>query len=196
MTINIRLAKKSKKDGDSKKSVSDTLSSQNPLLDKILIEDQLTVERIKELVRLLKLKYGIAGRDIIHLAEEKEILIPVSIFSKSLRILETLTKYLKEELNLNYHQIGTLLNRDERNIWHTYDYSRKKYSDRLKISDSKYFIPISIFQNKLGALENIVLYLKDELNLSYHMIAELLERDDRTIWTMYKRAKKKIEDET
>ena len=189
------MKKKSEKETERKRPKSDISHSQNPLLDKILKEDQLAVERIKELVRLLKLKYGIAGRDIIHLAEEKEILIPISIFTKKLRILETLTKYLREELNLNYHQIGALLNRDERNIWHTYNYSRKKYSAKLKIPVSKYFIPISIFKNKLGALENIIIYLKDELRLSYSNIAKLLERDDRTIWTMYNRVKKKIKDE-
>ncbi|MEK6826784.1 MAG: hypothetical protein AABX90_04100 [Nanoarchaeota archaeon] len=188
----MQLAKKLKREDDSKKSIFDRADSQNPLLNKILKEDQILLERIKELVRLLKLKYNVAARDIIYLAEEKEILIPASIFTKKLRVLETLTKYLKEELELSYHQIGILLNRDERNIWHTYNYSRKKYPDKLKITVSKYFIPVSIFQNKLGALENIVLYLKDELNLSYHNIAELLERNDRTIWTMYNRAKNKL----
>ncbi|MEK6922488.1 MAG: hypothetical protein AABX08_01655 [Nanoarchaeota archaeon] len=188
----MQLAKKLKREDDSKKSIFDRTDSQNPFLNKILKEDQIILERIKELVRLLKLKYNVAARDIIYLAEEKEILIPVSIFTKKLRVLETLTKYLKEELELSYHQIGILLNRDERNIWHTYNYSRKKYPDKLKITVSKYFIPVSIFQNKLGALENIVLYLKDELNLSYHNIAELLERDDRTIWAMYNRAKNKL----
>jgi len=63
----------------------------------------------------------------------------------------------------------------------------------LEISESKYFIPISIFQNKLGALENTVLYLKDELNLSYNSIAILLHRSNRNIWTMYNRAKNKHE---
>ena len=130
-------------------------------------------------------------RDVIHLTDDKEILIPVSIFIKRLSVLETVTKYLKEELNLSYHQIGVLLNRDERNIWHTYKNANKKHTPKLKVTFSKYFIPISIFQNKLSVLENIVLYLKDELSLSYHAIAVLLERNDRTIWTMYQRARKK-----
>ena len=34
-------------------------------------------------------------------------------------------------------------------------------------------------------------YLKDKLNLTYHEIAVLLNRDDRTIWTCYNIAKKK-----
>lgn len=187
------MKKKSKKEvklsKDSKKSLSSIHNSQ--FFKKLFQEEQITLERIKELTRLLKLKYKLSTKDILHLIEEKEILIPVSIFTKQLRILETLTKYLKEELDLSFHQIGVALNRDERNIWHTYRNSNKKNPSKLEILPSKYFIPISIFQNKLGALENIVLYLKDELNLSYHTIAVLLERDDRTIWTMYNRTKNK-----
>ena len=191
------MKKKSEKeeinDKDSKISNSSLQNSQ--FFKKLIKEEQIALERIKELVRLLKLKYKISTKDIFHLIEEKEILIPVSIFTKKLRILETLTKYLKEELDLSYHQIGLILNRDERNIWHTCHNANKKHPAKLKISESKYFIPTSIFQNKLGALENVVLYLKDELNLSYHTIANLLERNDRTIWTMYNKAKKKIKDE-
>ena len=165
------------------------------ILKKLLKEDQIIVERIKELVNILRAKYNISKKDIIHLTDDKEILIPISIFNKKLRILETLTKYLKEELNFSYHQIGVLLNRNERNLWNTYKSANRKYSDKLKIEDSRYFVPISTFQNKLGALENIVLYLKDELGLSYHIIGELLERDERTIWSAYNKTKKKIKDE-
>ena len=54
-------------------------------------------------------------------------------------------------------------------------------------------IPIAILQNrKLGVLQSIVIYLKDEKKLSFHDIAKLLKRDDRTIWTTYKQAKKKL----
>lgn len=164
-----------------------------PLFKKLIREEQIPLERIKELVRLLKLKYHLNTRDIINLIEEEEILIPISIFTKQLSILETITKYLKEELSLSLHQIGELLSRNERNIWHTYKTSNKKHPTKLIVHPTKHFIPISTFQNKLGALESIVLYLKDELNLSYHNIAVLLDRDDRTIWTVYNKAKKKNE---
>ncbi|RJQ17200.1 hypothetical protein C4573_04065 [Candidatus Woesearchaeota archaeon] len=53
-------------------------------------------------------------------------------------------------------------------------------------------IPSSIFQDRaLKVLEILVEYLKEERALSYHEIAVLLNRDDRTIWTVYQRAKKK-----
>ena len=53
-------------------------------------------------------------------------------------------------------------------------------------------IPSYIFKDrKLSVLEAIVKYLKEERQLSYHEIAVLLKRDDRTIWTVYNRVKKK-----
>jgi len=53
-------------------------------------------------------------------------------------------------------------------------------------------IPSDIFRDRtLSVLEIIVEYLKEKKDLSYHQIAILLNRDDRTIWTVYNRAKKK-----
>lgn len=52
-------------------------------------------------------------------------------------------------------------------------------------------IPTSIFQDReIAVLEAIVEFLKEEKNLHYSEIANLLSRDDRTIWTTYSRVKK------
>jgi len=84
------------------------------------------------------------------------------------------------------------LNRDDRTIWTTYSKAKKKKKALFAISDSDYYIPFEIFRNrKLGVLENICLYLKDKCNLSYHQIAVLLRRNDRTIWTSYQKARGK-----
>ncbi|MFH1501046.1 MAG: hypothetical protein ABIE22_03830 [archaeon] len=57
-------------------------------------------------------------------------------------------------------------------------------------------IPVDIFKDRnLSVLEVLVEYLKEKLNLSYHKIAVLLNRDDRTIWTVYNRVGKKRENE-
>jgi DNA-directed RNA polymerase specialized sigma24 family protein len=57
----------------------------------------------------------------------EEVLIPISVFKKpKLTPFEAMVKYLKEEKNLNYRQIGNLLNRDERNIWTVYSRAKKK----------------------------------------------------------------------
>ncbi len=53
-------------------------------------------------------------------------------------------------------------------------------------------IPVEIFRDRtLSVLEVITEYLKEQRHLNYHQIAELLNRDDRTIWTCYYRAKQK-----
>ena len=53
-------------------------------------------------------------------------------------------------------------------------------------------IPLRILQDRtVAVLESIVEYLKDEKGLRYSEIALLLNRDQRTIWTVYSRVKKK-----
>lgn len=65
-----------------------------------------------------------------------------------------------------------------------------KISTRKSKDDIK--IPISVFADRsLASLEAVVEYMKEKLDLSYHEIAVLLKRNDRTIWTCYHRAKEK-----
>ena len=60
-------------------------------------------------------------------------------------------------------------------------------------STDKILIPLEIFKNRdLGALESISLFLKDEKNMRYSEIAKALDRDQRTIWTTYNKAKNKV----
>ncbi len=67
---------------------------------------------------------------------------------------------------------------------------KKKKEEDLVISTIN--IPTSIFRDRsLSVLEAVVEYLKEHHNLNYHQIARLLNRDERTIWTVYNRAKKK-----
>lgn len=72
---------------------------------------------------------------------------------------------------------------------------KKKESSKTKkkIEEiAELFLPTSIFLDRsVSVLEAISEHLKDKENLSYHEIAVLLNRDDRTIWTCYHRAKKK-----
>ena len=53
-------------------------------------------------------------------------------------------------------------------------------------------VPSFIFRDRsVAVLEALVEYLVDVKKLSYHEIAVLLSRDDRTIWTSYRRVKLK-----
>ena len=148
-------------------------------------------ELFNEFLEFLKNKYNVKDQDLRKTSTSKEIKIPLSIFNDKLGPLESIVKYLKEDLELSYEEIAKLLYRNKSPIIVTYRNSIKKFKDKLDIK-SDFFIPISIFSNlKLSVLETIVKHLKEKLNLTYHNIAVLLKRDDRTIWTIYSRAIKK-----
>ena len=119
--------------------------------------------------------------------------LPISIFfNDNLSSLETITKFLREEKNLRYSEIAKILGRDERTIWCTYSNSKKKMEGKLDTTDSEISIPISTIKSReLSVLETITEYLKEELSMKFTRIAEVMKRDYRTIWTVYRRAKAK-----
>lgn len=146
-------------------------------------------KELSEILRKIKKKYNLTTVEVINKVE-KRVIIPLNIFTKQLSPLETVTKYLKENLNLTNKQISNLLNRSKKTIWQAYNSSLKKRPLPIKSKPSKFNIDTTALQNrKYTVLESIVLYLKQ--TLTYHEIAELLKRDDRTIWTVYHRAKEK-----
>ncbi|MEK6936837.1 MAG: hypothetical protein AABW58_02080 [Nanoarchaeota archaeon] len=78
-----------------------------------------------------------------------------------------------------------------------------KKQRKLKEKD-KWFIDLhhnlslktSIFHNNsLTIFESLVKYLKEEKSFNFHEISLLLDRDERNIWTVYKNALKKGENE-
>ena len=158
----------------------DHIYSINVLIENMMEKDHISFSQIIELLKK-KRKQG------------KIVVVPSCIFRKrSLGILQAVTKYLREELRLSYHNIGDLLNRDERTIWISYKKASGKLSEDFVIDRACPSIPVSVFANRrLGLLENLALYLKDNLDLKYKEIAELLNRDNRTIWACYNRARKK-----
>lgn len=150
------------------------------------------IEKVKALVAELGKKYGVSSEHVFRLVKG-EAIIPVSIFRKDLTVLETIVKYLKENLSYSLHEISELIRRDERNVWHIYASARKKVSAKLVAKGTKYFVPVSVFTNKqVSALEALAVYLRDVYRLSYHEIATLLKRDERNVWTVCSRARAKI----
>ena len=164
-------------------------------IELFLKQNKIVLDPLKILIEHLKEEHKLSSDEIINLLTQKipKESIPISIFdNKELSALESIVKYLKENLNYNYAKIAFLLNRDQRTIWTTYQNSIKKRRLRLIVKDTKYLIPISIFSDRnFSVLELISEYLHDNYNLKYHEIALLLKRDDRTIWTVYQRARKK-----
>ena len=163
---------------------------------KELDEDQV-FNTLKSSLSEIKEKYALSPEDLIDVIkiiqerlEEKSV--PLALFKEDMGALESLAKYLKENLNMPYHEIAKLLNRNDRTIWVTYRNALKKKKERLEIKPSKISIPLSIFTNrKLSILESLVLYLREK-NLSFKEISELINRDQRNIWTINSRAKKKL----
>jgi DNA-directed RNA polymerase specialized sigma24 family protein len=116
-----------------------------------------------------------------------DIYIPISIFS-NLSCLQAIVKYLQDVLRLNFSEIARLLNRDQRTIWATYDSVRTVV---LQVKDSLQ-IPLAVFADRnLSTLESLVFYLKNQ-NLKFVEIAKLLNKNQRTIWTVHNRALNKL----
>lgn len=124
----------------------------------------------------------------------RDILIPILIFVPELGVLESIIKYLKENLNLSFSNIAKLLGKSNVNIRVEYFNSLKKYPKKfefLNIVDENFkstAIPLSIFRgSELSMLECLVKFLKEDLKLKFSEISVLIKRDQRTIWTIYRR---------
>lgn len=127
----------------------------------------------------------------IEVIEKQKRSIPLFVFSSKLSGLETIVKYLRENLHLNFKEIGILLGRSVKTVWQAYNFSKRKYSRQFTGHDFSLTIPVSVFKDRrLSVLEHIVIYLKNT-GMKFSEIARRLERDPRTIWTVYSRAKKK-----
>jgi DNA-directed RNA polymerase specialized sigma24 family protein len=170
------------------------LGALNLIVDELKEEYSLNKkEIIQVIIEKLKEKYNLNKKEILTIIKSKEnVKIPVTIFSKELGGLESIVKYMKENLNMNYNEIGKELKRDERTIWTAYKKAKEKQKEILKLKKTNILIPVSIFENeKLTILESIVFYLRKK-EMKFSEIAKLLNRDQRNIWTIYSRADKKL----
>jgi hypothetical protein len=165
-----------------------------------LIRSKLTDISINELNSILHgmiEKYHLPYDEVLQLlnktAIEHSVSVPVPIFKeKALTHLEALIKYLKDTEKLSYEQISKALHRDNSAVSAIHRKACKKKARPLVACDDDFCIPLSVFGNRqLSILENLTEYLKDTAKLRYHEIANLIDRDQRTIWTSYMRAKQK-----
>ena len=124
----------------------------------------------------------------------KELSIPDYVFIKKLTLLGSVVKYLKENTGLSYKKIGDLLKRDQRNIWQAYNLSKRKFPSNFSEKESSIRIPVSaIASEKLSVFEAVTAYLKGK-GLSFHEIASVVNRNEKTVWTVYQRVKRKNKD--
>jgi len=178
------------------------LDKDSSLLALVNTESQ-TLNESLNLINTISKKHNINFQEISELLlnKEKYISIPVNIFRSSLGPLEVIVQYLKD-IGYNFSRIAKLLSRDETTIWTTYHNAIKKGKEdikeidlkKLKLRKEELFVPLSIFSlRRLSVLEALCVYLRENFNLSYHDIGILLDRNERTIWTVVNRAKKKLE---
>ena len=151
------------------------------------------LETLNFVLELIKKKYYLSSKKIkVLIEEEEQNTIPCSIFSRCLGISESIIKYLRENLHFSNKDISIILNKSQTNIAVTYKKTKEKLPKKFSSLNFENKIPISIFETRrLTSFESVVLYLKEKENHSFHKIALILDRDDRTIWTTYTRAKTK-----
>ena len=102
-----------------------------------------------------------------------------------LKALDLITDELKQEYSLNKKEIIEVI---VGKLKQKYKINKNEVLNLIKTENK---IPIEIFSKELGGLEAISKYLKENKNMSYHKIANILQRNERTIWTAYNKAKQK-----
>lgn len=171
----------------------------------LLINTESRIKNSLSIIEEFSKEHNITLEEIARIIKEKNkhVLVPVSIFKSKLAPLEALIKYFKDILGYKLSKIAKLLARDQTTIWTTYHNSLEKKVDlNLEIADSilkdlelcseDLVIPLSIFSDrKFSILESLCYYLRETLNLNYRKIGTLIDRDERTVWTVVNRAKKK-----
>ena len=168
-------------------------------MGRILIEDSLKIERLKQLLSEISSKNELKEDKVALLIEKKSkhIEIPATLFNNKLSPLESLVLYLNIRHGLSKTEIAGMLNRDTTTIWTTVENALKKmkkveFKKFIENIDERVNVPVEIFSNrKLSVLESISMFLKEKHSMRYHDIAKILGKDDRTIWTVVNRAKKK-----
>lgn len=147
------------------------------------------IELVSGFIDELKKFHEVTEQEILY---KKEVLIPIGAFSNdALSCLEAIVKYMKEDLKMRFSKIAKLLNRSSKTIWATYSKSSKKMAAPFSDVSRNIMIPASSISNRsYSTLESVVGFVKD-LGYSNHEVAEMLHLDDRTIWTIWDRVKKK-----
>ncbi len=150
-------------------------------------EDKINLLQI--LINDIKKIYGIRGHSI----EDNELMIPIGIFGNDkLSSLESIVKYSKEELQLKFSKIAKMLNRSIKTVWTTYKNASRKMPKHFESFQDNIIIPYSAFSDRnFSTLESLVGFIKN-LGRSNHEVGLMLHLDDRTIWTVYDRVKRKI----
>lgn len=153
-------------------------------------EEHFLVDMFGQITERLKQKYNYSDEQILTLCSNESMLIPITIFAGKLSPAEAITKFLKENQGLSYHEISELIGRDQRGVWASYKRAMKKMPWHFEIKEG-INVPVSIFNSGKSILESLVSYLKGAKRMHNNKIAQLLNKNPANVWTIHKRAKKK-----
>lgn len=153
-------------------------------------EEKFLLEMFSQISDRLKTKFNYSEDDIRKICYKEGILIPVYIFSGNLSPAEALSKFLKEHYELDYSKIAEITGRDVKSVWANYKRASKKmpwaFENKEGVS-----MPASAFNPELSTLENVISYLKNNMEMSNKKIAGLLNKNPSNVWSLNKRASKK-----
>lgn len=138
---------------------------------------------------------GIRPEQAVQLAKARQCRgIPISIFNPHLGALESIVKYMREELLLDYNTIAGILGRNPGPIGVTYRRTLRKLKGALDTS-SNGSIPFEALRanqaKQLSVFESLAYHLAKQGH-DWHDIARIMHRHDKTVWTVLDRAKKKM----
>jgi len=148
--------------------------------------------RAHEVLRALCDEYGLSPAELIVSLKSVDVVVPLGVLRHPvLAPLEAIVVYLRENKGFRLSDVAVLLGRDARVVGATYHAAKKKISPSLTglvVVDGGLSIPVSVLRDdSLSVLEAVVVHLKNRHGLRLSEIARLLERDDRTVWTLYSR---------
>ncbi len=169
---------------------------------KIFLKEGDSLGKLDQMLSELSSKCGMDYNNLLQLLKKREdyVSIPASLFNNPLCPLENVVLYLHIKFGFSQTEIAGMLERDHTTIWTTLEHAMKKiklgkYKEIMDLVDdtNQILVPIEVFSDrKLSILESLSIYIKDKFGMSYHQIAMILGKNDRTVWTVVNRARKKL----
>lgn len=153
-------------------------------------EEKFLIELFGQVASRLKSKYSYTEGEFLSIFNHEEKLVPAYIFSGNLSPAEALSKFLKENLGMDYGEIAEAVGRGKKSVWANYKRAAKKMPWKFEVEEG-ISIPLSAFKKELSMLEGIVAYLKDSKKMKGAEIAKLLNKAPANIWTIYNRSLRK-----
>ncbi len=173
-----------------KKTVKKDAESYSFVNDKAVTSFEAKESSFLNKIREFKKRHKISVEEFMLLVELPSMSIPVSIFDSEMPPLEAVTLYLNSCYSVN--DISQLLKRSQKTIWTTLK-NAKSRGFELNISGTER-VPLQILADRqFSILESTAKYLREEKGLRLIDIANLLSKDRRLVWTVYDRAKKKMQ---